>query len=525
MIEYALLIMLGFCIGGLIAFLLAPTIWHRAVRLTTKRLESTMPMSLSEIEADKDLLRASYAIRLRRLESALNQARDKSANQLVDISKLQMQIAELNSRIAALNTQLEERKNAANVFESTIRKRFPELENKAAMALAALDDRALEIADLNNKLLRREETLATVQRSANLQQDEIRKLREMLERSGSDLAGRSKRGPSLWTSDDYRSENDRLNLEMSKMREQLVLAQERENQQIALLKREMQQLAERMMSSAVATDRHAAGSYHAVRQEQPKADERAGSRPVSPSTSAAASFSGARPQPWPGIRPAKPVSSASDSAKVLNDDRAQSKKLSKQEIDPNSLGEKPEPAKPARAALLDRSLTAAENSNPDSASNDGSGGQERQEQRHALRSLLNRSVNQSVTEQQDNSAAEPSETEISGQEDDLVAENSAELSATSGPEAEKAETARAEPKLDKVFREILDGRSSEVVDPSSATASQADEETQNKDGATAQKAGDESAEGSEPASPSTSDAGTTQTLLERLRHTRERQTG
>ena len=35
MIEYALLIMLGFCASGLIALLLAPTLWHRAVRLTT----------------------------------------------------------------------------------------------------------------------------------------------------------------------------------------------------------------------------------------------------------------------------------------------------------------------------------------------------------------------------------------------------------------------------------------------------------------------------------------------------------
>ena len=525
MIEYALLIMLGFCIGGLIAFLLAPTIWHRAVRLTTKRLESTMPMSLSEIEADKDLLRASYAIRLRRLESALNQARDKSANQLVDISKLQMQIAELNSRIAALNTQLEERKNAANVFESTIRKRFPELENKAAMAIAALDDRALEIADLNNKLLRREETLATVQRSANLQQDEIRKLRETLESRGSDSAGRSKRGPSLWTLDDYRSENDHLNLEMSKMREQLVLAHERENQQIALLKREMQQLAERMMSSAVATDRQAAASYPAVRQEQPEADERAASRPVSPGISAAASFSGARPLPWPGIRQAKPLPSASKPAQVPSDDRDPSEKLSKQEVELSFSQVTPEPAKSAGAALIERASTAAENSNSDASNSDSTGAQQRPEQRRALKSLLNRSVNQTSADTHNNTAAEQSETKISGQDNDPVAEESAELSAASASETEKAETQTVDPELDKVFREILDGRSSEAVDSSSGTASQTNEETEHADDATSREADDDIAEDTELAPKSTSEASTTPTLLERLRHTRERQTG
>src|SRR5262245_51413954 len=105
MIEYALLIMLGFCVGGLIALLLAPTLWQRAVRLTTKRLEATMPMSLSDIEADKDLLRASYAMTIRRLESSLSKARDKSANQLVDISKLQMRIGELDTQISAIELQ------------------------------------------------------------------------------------------------------------------------------------------------------------------------------------------------------------------------------------------------------------------------------------------------------------------------------------------------------------------------------------------------------------------------------------
>src|SRR5688572_25748391 len=180
MIEYALLIMLGFCTAGLIAFLLAPTLYHRAVRLTTKRLEATMPMTLSEIEADKDLLRASYAIKIRRLEAGLNKARDKSANQLVEISKHQVRIAEMNQRIAELNGELEERRNAANVFESTIRKRFPELETMLATASAALDERAAEIADLGIKLTRREEALDTAQRSTMLQQEEIRKLRDTL---------------------------------------------------------------------------------------------------------------------------------------------------------------------------------------------------------------------------------------------------------------------------------------------------------------------------------------------------------
>ncbi len=72
--------------------LLAPSLWNRAARLSKKRLESTLPLTLSEIEATQDQLRATYAVRLRRLETSLAGAKQKAANQLVDNSRLQMQI-------------------------------------------------------------------------------------------------------------------------------------------------------------------------------------------------------------------------------------------------------------------------------------------------------------------------------------------------------------------------------------------------------------------------------------------------
>jgi len=301
MIEYALLIMLGFCASGLIALLLAPTLWRRAVRLTTKRLEATLPMTLSDIEADKDLLKASYAIKLRRLEAGLSKGQKKSASQLVEISKLQMKIGEFQDQIAELQMQLEERRNAANVFESTIRKRFPELENAVAAAKMALDERAFEINDLTNKMRRRDEALGLAQRAASLQQQEIRALRETLEKSGSDTTGRFKRRASQWTLDEYRSEYDRLNVELSKMREQLLLGHEREANQIAVLKTELQVLGEQIMSSVAAQDRHAAP----VREPEIDAQPWPSTRPSAPPAPRRGlpGRPGARTQPWPGDKP------------------------------------------------------------------------------------------------------------------------------------------------------------------------------------------------------------------------------
>ncbi len=87
MIQAIMLIALGFLVASLIGVLLAPSLWSRAYRLSRKRLEKALPLSLSEIEATQDQLRASYAVRLRRLETALASAKQKAAIQLVDNSR------------------------------------------------------------------------------------------------------------------------------------------------------------------------------------------------------------------------------------------------------------------------------------------------------------------------------------------------------------------------------------------------------------------------------------------------------
>ena len=70
MIQAIMLIALGFFTASLIGVLVAPSLWSRAYRLSRKRLEQTLPTSLSEMEATQDQLRASYAVRMRRLETA-----------------------------------------------------------------------------------------------------------------------------------------------------------------------------------------------------------------------------------------------------------------------------------------------------------------------------------------------------------------------------------------------------------------------------------------------------------------------
>jgi chromosome segregation ATPase len=80
-----LFFLLGFLCAGLLALMFAPALWRRAVNLTRRRIESSIPLTLSEIQADKDAMRADFAMATRRLEMKLKSANERAAGQAVEI--------------------------------------------------------------------------------------------------------------------------------------------------------------------------------------------------------------------------------------------------------------------------------------------------------------------------------------------------------------------------------------------------------------------------------------------------------
>jgi hypothetical protein len=59
---------MGFLAGCLLTLTLFPLVHQRAVRLTTRHLAEATPLAMAEIRADKDHLRAEFAMAVRRLE-------------------------------------------------------------------------------------------------------------------------------------------------------------------------------------------------------------------------------------------------------------------------------------------------------------------------------------------------------------------------------------------------------------------------------------------------------------------------
>jgi hypothetical protein len=88
MVESFMFMSIGFLFASLIGVATVPLIHARAVRLTQRRLEAALPQSMNDIQAQKDLLRAEFAMASRRLEIIIDKLKNKNASQLVEMSMM-----------------------------------------------------------------------------------------------------------------------------------------------------------------------------------------------------------------------------------------------------------------------------------------------------------------------------------------------------------------------------------------------------------------------------------------------------
>lgn len=97
---------LGFLVASLLALLVLPAVNARAARLARRKAEAQLPLSSSEIAAERDFLRAQFAVRERRLERAVEAARAKRHADMAAIGAGTMKVASLSRDLEALESQL-----------------------------------------------------------------------------------------------------------------------------------------------------------------------------------------------------------------------------------------------------------------------------------------------------------------------------------------------------------------------------------------------------------------------------------
>jgi chromosome segregation ATPase len=99
MIEPIMYFAIGFFVAALFGLLFVPLVHNRAVRLTMRRLEAATPLSIAEIRADKDQLRAEFAMSTRRLEMSVEQMKAKTTSQLAELGKKSDAINQLKKEL------------------------------------------------------------------------------------------------------------------------------------------------------------------------------------------------------------------------------------------------------------------------------------------------------------------------------------------------------------------------------------------------------------------------------------------
>src|SRR6187401_3744625 len=112
MIEPIMYFGIGFLVAALIGLVVVPLVHNRAVRLTMRRLEAATPLSMAEIQADKDQLRAEFAMSARRLEMSVDQLKSKTTSQLAELGKksdainrMKLELGEKNATIFSLEAR------------------------------------------------------------------------------------------------------------------------------------------------------------------------------------------------------------------------------------------------------------------------------------------------------------------------------------------------------------------------------------------------------------------------------------
>jgi chromosome segregation ATPase len=146
---------IGFLLASLFGLVLIPLVHNRAVRLTMRRLEAATPLSLAEIQADKDQLRAEFAMSTRRLELSVEQMKAKTTSQLAELGKktdainrLKVELGEKTAAIFALEAREKALRDQLNATESEHSIKIASLREAERM----LADKEAELAKLATDL-------------------------------------------------------------------------------------------------------------------------------------------------------------------------------------------------------------------------------------------------------------------------------------------------------------------------------------------------------------------------------------
>ncbi len=253
MIEPVMYFGIGFLVAALLGLLFVPLVHNRAVRLTMRRLEAATPFSIAEIRADKDQLRAEFAMSTRRLEMSVEQMKARTTGQLAELGKktdavnqLKKELGEktaaifaLESRDKNLRDQLRATEEEFELKSSSLREAERALADKQAdlaKLVAELGERSItadsqrvEIAALRTQIEAMKVSVADYERAVRLTEERLAR-----ERNEAEAAARQ--------SSEERSKLDGLSARTGELERQLLV----QSTEAEVLSRRVQELEARL---------------------------------------------------------------------------------------------------------------------------------------------------------------------------------------------------------------------------------------------------------------------------------------
>lgn len=242
-----MLVALGFLSASLLALAAVPALARRADRLARKRAEAAFPLSLAEIAADRDHLRAELAVRARKLEQQAERGFAAKAEAMRELGRRDMTIGERERALQARDVRIAALEGELDTTRAELQKTRDALARESASladTAATLEKRLADLTSVERSLAETRASLTGTSQDLEARAEELERERATLARIEALLAERDGELAAA------RSEND-----------QLRVAQVEDRTQIMVLEGKRDELADRL----AATERGLAESRAAVK--------------------------------------------------------------------------------------------------------------------------------------------------------------------------------------------------------------------------------------------------------------------
>ena len=157
-LEYLMFGGIGFCLAALIALMVMPAVHRRADRLARARYDD-LPLSMQEIRAEKDTIRAGFAAATRELEMRVDRLREKTSAHATELARKNQLVERLRQEAEAATKALRE----SEAREQAVRDELREARRGFADRDVTLDEAESEIASLRRELKQKDAALRASQ--------------------------------------------------------------------------------------------------------------------------------------------------------------------------------------------------------------------------------------------------------------------------------------------------------------------------------------------------------------------------